>query len=304
MHLMFLGTGAMVPTKERNVSSVLLEYKGEFILFDCGEGTQRQMNLVGYNRTKVTKVLLTHWHGDHVSGLIGLIQTIGNIPNPGELVIIGPRGTKQFMYHLTHSAVFDPRLKLTIIECYPQSGPEVVYEAADYCIEAVAVEHSIDCVAFSFVEKTVRRMDLDKASSCGLRPGKEMGVLTRGGSVEYNGTTITPEMVTYEQVGRKISYIMDTSLCESAIALARNSDVCICESTFSSDTHQDKAEQYGHMSARDAALIARSANASSLIITHFSQRYPSSTPLLEEALDTFPSTVAAYDFMRFDISKK
>ena len=303
MHLMFLGTGAMVPTKERNVSSVLLEYNGEFILFDCGEGTQRQMNLAGYNRTKVTKVLLTHWHGDHVSGLIGLIQTIGNVPEPGALTIIGPAGTEKHMHHLVNSAIFDPRLTLNIQEVYPEK-PETVLENDSYEIQAAKVEHSVPTIAFSFKEKDKRRVDLKKAQKHNLKPGPKLGKLSTGISVEHEGKEITPEMVTYIQPGRKVAYVMDTGMHQNAIRLSEDADVLICESTFSADQHQEKAEEYGHLSARDAAMIARSANAKQLVITHFSQRYTTSTPLLEEAQDTFPNTTAAYDFMKLEVARQ
>ena len=300
---MFLGTGAMVPTKQRNVSSVLLEYGGEFILFDCGEGTQRQMNLAGYNRTKVTKVLLTHWHGDHVSGLIGLIQTIGNVPEPGKLVVIGPKGTKKHMNHLLNSAIFDPRLTIEITETYPDK-PKTVFETDAYKILAARVEHSVPTIAFSFKEKDKRRINLSKAKRFGLKQGPLLGKLSRGKTVVHEGKEITPEMVTYMQPGRKVSYVMDTSLHQNAIRLAEDADVLICESTFSADQHQHKAEEYGHLSARDAAMIARNADADKLVITHFSQRYPSSSPLLEEAQDTFPNSVAAYDFMKLEIARR
>lgn len=303
MHLMFLGTGAMVPTKQRNVSSVLLEYNGEFILFDCGEGTQRQMNLAGYNRTKVSKVLLTHWHGDHVSGLIGLIQTIGNVPEPGTLTIVGPKGTKKHMNHLINSAIFDPRLTLDIKEVYPEK-PETVLETDLYEIQAAKVEHSVPTIGFRFQEKDKRRIDLAKAKKHGLKQGPTLGKLSNGQTVEHEGKEVTPQMVTYIQEGRKVTYVMDTSMHENAILLAEDADVLVCESTFSADQHQHKAEEYGHLSARDAAMIARNANAKQLIITHFSQRYLTSTPLLEEAQDTFPNTIAAYDFMKQEIKRE
>ena len=302
MHLMFLGTGAMVPTKDRNVSSVLLEYDGEFILFDCGEGTQRQMNLAGYNRTKVTKVLLTHWHGDHVSGLIGLVQTIGNVPEPGTLVVVGPTGTKERMHHLCNSAIFDQRLDIQIIESYSDK-PETVLETGRYEIQAAKVEHSVPTIGFSFVEKDKRRIDLAKAKQHGLKQGPVLGKLSDGKTVEHEGDEITPEMVTYIQPGRKVTYVMDTAMHQNAIRLAEDASVLICESTFSADQHQHKAEEFGHLSARDAAMIARNANAQQLIITHFSQRYTTSTPLLEEAQDTFPNAIAAYDFMKHDVPR-
>lgn len=300
MKLCFLGTGAMVPTKQRNVSSVLLEYQGEFLLFDCGEGTQRQMNLAGYNRAKVSRVLITHWHGDHVSGLIGLIQTVGNVPNPGVLQIIGPRGTKQHMHHLTHSVSFDHRLTLDIVEA-DGVKPEVVVDEKKYRIVAAAVEHAIPCLAFRFEEKDTRRIDVDKAAARGIKPGPLMGRLQRGQSVEVEGVTVPVDAVTYVQRGRKAGYVMDTSVTDNAIRIAEDVDVLICESTFLSSEHQDKAEAYGHLSAKDAARIAKSANAKKLVITHFSQRYIDNFPLLEEAQAVFENTVAAYDFMELEV---
>lgn len=301
MKLLFLGTGAMVPTKQRNVSSVLLEYEGEFILFDCGEGTQRQMNLAGYNRTKVSKVLITHWHGDHVSGLIGLIQTIGNVPNPGVLTIIGPTGTQQRMDHLTRAVQFDARLKLDVQEVYPEK-PTVVHDDGKYVIEAVKVDHGVPTIAFSFVEKDARRIDMERAQKLGLKEGPLLGKLSRGKSVELDGKSISPEQVTYVQRGRKVSYVMDTTPCDSAVRLAENADVLICESTFGSQD-QDKADAYGHLSAADAARMAKSSHAKQLVITHFSQRYFDISPLLEEAQEVFSKTVAAHDFMELVVER-
>ncbi len=302
MKLCFLGTGAMVPTKQRNVSSVLLEYEGEFLLFDCGEGTQRQMNLAGYNRTKVSRVLITHWHGDHVSGLIGLIQTIGNIPEPGTLQIIGPIGTKQHMHHLVRAMSFDHRLTLDIVEVEGVK-PEVVVDEKRYTISAAAVEHGIPCLAFAFKEKDVRRFDMETAASYGVSPGPQMGKLQRGDTLTINDKQVTLEMVTYVQKGRKVVYVMDTSVTDNAIRIAEDADVLICESTFLSSEHQEKAEEYGHLSAKDAAFIARNANVKKLVITHFSQRYFDTTPLLEEAQAVFDNSIAAYDFLELEVER-
>ncbi len=303
MQVVFLGTGAMVPTKQRNVSSVLLEYAGEFILFDCGEGTQRQMNLAGCNRIKTRIILLTHWHGDHVSGLIGLIQTMGNIPEPRLVTIIGPLGTKKHMQHLLQSALFDKRLPLEIIEVYPEV-PTAVLEREAFIVRAVRVEHSVPTIAFRFQEKSKRRINLSAAHALGLKQGPLLGALSRGESVLFDDKHISPEQVTYIQEGRSVTYVMDTGYTQSAIALAENSDMLICESTFCAKTHQDKAEEYGHLSAFQAATIAKSAHARQLVLTHFSQRYPVIDALLDEAKEVFPQTIAAYDFLSLSIDRK
>jgi len=116
MQITFLGTSCMVPTKERNVTGLFLKYKGEGILFDCGEGTQRQMNITGINRNDVTKILISHWHGDHVGGLMGLIQTLGNRDEPPTIDLYGPKGTKEFIKHLYKGCVFEARVNLRVHE--------------------------------------------------------------------------------------------------------------------------------------------------------------------------------------------
>ena len=303
MQILFLGTGAMVPTRERNVSGVLLEYEGEYILFDCGEGTQRQMNLAGYNRVKARKILITHWHGDHVSGLIGLIQTLGHIPDPGSIQLIGPKGTEERLYHLMNSVYFDRRLDIKVIEADPKK-PAIVFSEDRYDIWAVSVEHSVPTLAYAFVEKDRTRIDTKKASQLGLSEGPLLGKLSRGLTVNHEGRAIKPEQVTYSQPGRKVVYVMDTNLTDGALRLAEDADVLICESTFLAEEHQDKAEEYGHLSARDAAQLARDANAKKLFLTHFSQRYADVGPLLEEARQVFPSTEAAHDFLLVELPKK
>jgi ribonuclease Z len=296
MELVFLGTGSMVPTKDRNVTSHLLEYNGEYILIDCGEGTQRQMNIAGYSRTKVRKVLLTHWHGDHVAGLIGLIQTLCAVPNPGSLTIIGPKGTEKYMHHMLRSMAFDLRLELDIREVEP-TGVENVLETQDYYIQAAAMDHGLPCLAYSFVERDTRRMHLKAAEELGLKPGPLMGKLQRGESVEVDGKTVHPDDVSYVKRGRKVSFILDTALNENCIPLARLSDVLVCESTFKEE-HSDKGTDYKHLTTRDACQIAANADVEKLIITHFSQRYTTTHEMLEEARQYFPNVEAAYDFMK------
>ncbi|NJL44534.1 MAG: MBL fold metallo-hydrolase [Nitrosarchaeum sp.] len=135
MEFHILGTSSMVPTKERNVTGNALVHKGEIILFDCGEGTQRQMNIAGLNRTKVSKILISHWHGDHVAGLIGLLQTIGNSENPAPVRIFGPVGSRQFMGNLMRSVVWDTRCEIEVEELDPQ-GVECFFENREYRILA------------------------------------------------------------------------------------------------------------------------------------------------------------------------
>src|SRR3989338_4648256 len=152
MEITFLGTSCMVPTKDRNVAGVFLKYKEEGILFDCGEGTQRQMNICGINRNDVTRICVSHWHGDHVSGIIGLIQTVGNSADEKVLHIYGPMGTKMRMEHLMLSRIFENKVDIRITELSPK-GVERFFENEEIAIECAPMKHSVACNAYSFIVK-------------------------------------------------------------------------------------------------------------------------------------------------------
>lgn len=298
MELVFLGTGSMVPTKERNVTAHLIEFRGEYILVDCGEGTQRQMNLAGYPRTKIRKILITHWHGDHVAGLIGLIQTLGAVPEPQPCTIYGPVGTRRYMEHVLGSCSFDQRVPLEIIEIKaPQEGVVEFFRDEHYKLEAAAMDHGIPCLGYSFVELDTRRMHLEKAKELGLKEGPLMGRIQRGESVEIGGKTVSPDDVSYLKRGKKVTFILDTQLNANCIPLARAADILVCESTYKEEL-KEKSEDHKHLTTKDACQIASHADVERLIITHFSQRYKTTHELLDDAKNYFERVEAAFDFMK------
>ncbi|MGV8168618.1 MAG: ribonuclease Z [Candidatus Nanoarchaeia archaeon] len=292
----FLGTASMVPTKERNVQGIYLEYRGEGILIDCGEGTQRQMNIAGINRLKVKKVLISHWHGDHVSGLIGLIQTLGNTEEPGSLSVYGPRGTKERMFHLLNTCIFDLRLDIKIHELDIKER-EIIINTEDYFIEAAPLDHSVPCVGYSFIEKDTRKINLEKAKKIGLGEGPLLGKLQKGESVKIKDKIIAPDDVSTIKKGKKVTFILDTTITNSCYDLAKDSDVLISEATFES-SKAEKADKFKHLTSEQVAQIANKAGVKKLILTHFSQRYKSLEDLEREAKDLFPETTLAYDFMK------
>jgi len=302
IELTFLGTGSMVPTKERNVIGMFLSYKNKGILFDCGEGTQRQMNIAGVNRNKVNYVLLSHWHGDHVSGLIGLIQTLGNQQIQNEerpiLHIFGPKETEERMEHMLKTCIFENKVVLEIHELNPKRGEILtILENEDFYIQAARLDHSVPCLGYSFIEKDTRKIDIGKVKKLGLTEGPLVGKLQNGDVVKHDDKVITPEMVSELKKGLKMTVIMDTGLCEMAIELAKDADLLICEATFSSELGE-KAENYKHMTAKDAALLANNANAKRLIITHISQRYKTTSEILDDAKTVHNTVEVAYDFMK------
>ncbi|MFH1063567.1 MAG: ribonuclease Z [Candidatus Woesearchaeota archaeon] len=301
MEITFLGTSSMVPTKERNVTGIYLKYKAEGILLDCGEGTQRQMNIAGIKRTSVTKILVSHWHGDHVSGIIGLLQTVGNETEPPKIMIYGPRETKKRVDHMMQTCIFDNRVDLEVFDLEPKCG-EVLrfFEDEDYALECARLNHGIPCIGFSFVEKKRLNIDVAKQKNLGLKDGPWLRKIKAGKEADYKGKTIKPEDITYAVPQKKLTYIADTEPCEEAGLLAQGADIMISESTFASNL-QDKADLRKHMSAKDAALTASQAEAGKLVLTHFSQRYKTVDELEEEAKIHFPNTVCAFDFMKLKL---
>jgi ribonuclease Z len=299
MEIVFLGTSCMVPTKERNVQGIFISYNGEGILVDCGEGTQRQMNIAGINRKSVKKILISHWHGDHVSGIIGLIQTIGNIEGEQSLKIFGPVGSKERVSHMLQMCTFDNKIDLEIIELAPK-GVEKFFETRDYYLECTSLDHSTPCLGFNFVEKDLRKIDMPKAVRIGLKEGPLIGKLQMGEAVSFKGKQINPDDVSHIVSGKKISFIMDTSVCESAYLLAKDADILISEAAYNSDL-EEKAIKHKHMTVKQAAHVATIACAKKLVLTHISQRYKTSEELEEEARTYFPNAVCAYDFMKLKI---
>ncbi len=299
MELTFLGTSCMVPTKERNVAGTFLSYKNEGILFDCGEGTQRQMNITGIKRSAVTKILVTHWHGDHVSGLIGLIQTLSNQERPPTIEVYGPKGTNERIGHMLKAVVFENKVDLRTKELSPKTT-EKFYENKDFCLECARMNHSTPCLAYAFIEKDKLNIDKLKLKKYGIKEGPYLAKLKEGETINYEGKEITPEMVTNPIKGRKICYITDTRPNANCHKLAHDSDILICDGTF---THEliEKAEKYNHLTAREAAQIASQSNAKALYLTHFSQRYKSTQEIEDDARNVFDKSYCAKDFMKINL---
>jgi ribonuclease Z len=301
MKITFLGTGAMVPTKERNVQSIHLEVDGEGILVDCGEGTQRQMNIAGINRTKIRKILISHWHGDHVAGIVGLLQTISSSEEPKNIKLFGPKGSKEYFHHMLKSCAFELRMSVDIIEIIPKDNkPVLFFENDNYFLEAAKLRHSIPCIGYVFKEKDQRTINMVKAKKLGLTEGPDIGKLKRGEAVLLKQKTVTADMVSTIKKGKRIAFVLDTEECAGLNNLARDADVFICEATYDSSL-DEKAEEYKHMTAQTVAQIASQENVKKLILTHFSQRYKTIEAIEKDAKKVFPTTVCAFDFMHVKV---
>lgn len=293
--LIFLGTSCMQPTKARNHPSFLLSFKEENILFDCGEGVQRQMRLAGIKPAKVTRLLISHWHGDHVFGIPGLMSAMGTDQYAKKLYIYGPKGTKKFFSNLFKSFVAKGIIEHEIKEV--SSG--IFYENDDFKLLAEPLKHSAPCVGYSFIEKDRLRITVAEADKLGLK-GPILGRLQKGEDIVFKGQKILVKDITTLVKGRKVSYIADTVPCSGADKLAKNSDLLVSEGTHLSDI-EEKADKYMHLTIKDAAIIASKNNAKKLVITHISPRYKSYMEIIEEARTYFDNSIIAEDFMKIKV---
>ncbi len=301
MEIVFLGTGSMFPTKERAHPSVFVRDGKIKFLFDCGEGTQRQMRMAGISPTKLDYIFLTHWHGDHSLGLAGIIQSLSASQRKRKLVIYGPEGTNKRVSYLLKAFSFDLRYPVEVNEIKMKEGKvHRIIDENEFAVEAMNVEHKIPCVNYAYIKKGKRRINLDYVKKFGLSRHKILGELQKGKTITYKGHKITPEKGTYMTPDKKIAYIMDTSYFKGLEKLAKDADILISEGTFADDL-ETKAREYTHMTAKEAAKLAKKAKAKKLILTHFSQRYKDVSRLKEEAQKIFKNTETAKDFMKLTL---
>ena len=270
IELTFLGTGSAVPTKRRNHPAMLLKYKDENILVDCGEGAQRQFRKAGKNPCKVTRVLITHWHGDHVFGLPGLLNTLALSGYSGELEIYGPKGTRGWVskyYDLIGKRSFES-LKLRVSEV----GDGVVFEEGGYFVESRKVEHDCPAVAYVFVVREKLRVDKEKLARLKVS-GAVVGKLARGEKVEVDGKVVDGSKLLYKEEERRVAFVMDTRDCGGAREIARDADLLVIESTYSAAESEELRTSRAHLSSIEAAEIGKDCGVKSLALVHLSQRY-------------------------------
>ncbi|MBN3896596.1 MAG: ribonuclease Z [Nostoc sp.] len=309
MQITFLGTSSGVPTRSRNVSSVALRLpqRAELWLFDCGEGTQHQIIRSELKISQLSRIFITHMHGDHIFGLMGLLATCGLAGNVERIDIYGPPGLNDYIqaasrYSYTH---FSYPIKVHAIR------PGVIYEDDDFTVSCGNLHHRITAFGYRVAEKDRSgRFDVEKAKALQIPPGQIYGQLKRGETVTLaDGRVIDgTQLCGPTEIGRKIAYCTDTIYCDGAVELAHDADVLIHEATYA---HQDAdmAFQRLHSTTTMAAQTALAAGAHRLIMSHFSPRYaPGNTlelkDLLKEARAIFPRTDIAYDFMIHEVPRR
>jgi ribonuclease Z len=294
----FLGTSASRPTVARNVSSVAIHREGELLLFDCGEGTQRQMMRYGTGFT-LDDIFFTHLHADHFLGLTGLLRTLGLQGRETPIRLWSPRGGARVLEQAVHLGVDRVGFPVEIVEV----EPEMPLERGDYALIPFRTRHGADSIGWALVEHDrLGRFDPDRARELGVPEGPLFGMLHRGIPVQVDGRQITPELVVGPpRPGRRVVYTGDTRPCAGTIRHARGADLLIHDATFGAD-EADRARATDHATAREAAETAKKAGALRLALTHISSRYADDTrPLEREARHVFPASVVAYDGLTIEI---
>ena len=292
----FLGTSDAVPSVTRNHPSVWLNYKGENILFDCGEGTQRQIRKAKLNPCKITRILITHWHADHVLGLPGLLKTLSLSGYRKQLIIYGPRGTKMLMKQLLKLFGFRGDYNIKVEEVKGK-----FFETEDFYLQAEKMTHRIPCNAYNFVKKGKLRIDKKKLSKLKIPAGKHLQKLKQGKSISYKGKKYSAKNLTYKEGEKKVSFVLDTSFNKKIGPFIKNSNVLICESTFASSLGNLAKERY-HLTAKQVAETAKKTKVKRLFLIHISQRYSKDLKkILNEAKKIFKNSHLAKDLDSVEI---
>jgi len=297
LDVVFLGTSGSTPTAQRAPAATLVRRGGERLLFDCAEGTQRQLLRCDVGLLELREIFLTHYHADHYLGLPGMLKTYSLRGRDVPLTIYGPRGLRELLGTLKR--VFG---RLTYALELTELDPGETLEREDYRLETFAVHHGVSSVGYRLVED-IRpgRFDVEVAGSLGVPDGPERGHLQRGETVTLaDGTVVTPDQVLGPpRSGRTLVLTGDTAPAASVVEAARGADVLVHEATFLAD-ERERAHETLHSTAGEAALVAREAGVRLLALTHLSTRY-FGHEVAQEAREVFPDTVVPRDFDIVDI---
>ena len=288
--LIVLGTASQVPGRTRNQNGYMLRFDREGFLFDPGEGTQRQMIMAGVSVSEITKIFITHFHGDHCLGLAGIIQRISLDRVPNEIEVYYPASGQVYYERLRDSCQYYHAARLR--QC-PVFEDGTVFTDGRMVITARKLEHTVDTFGYRIVEQDTYTLDPERLQEAGIR-ATDVGVLKSRGKITRGGETLRIESFGVLRRGQRFAFVMDTGVCDAAVELARDTDLCVMEATFLSEMEQT-AREYAHLTAAQAARIARDAGVKRLVLTHYSQRYGSTEEFIREASAFHKDVIVALD---------
>ena len=298
LDIVFLGTGSAIPTPKKNHVGTLISFADKNILIDCGEGIQRQFKIAGISPTRLTHLLISHWHADHTLGIPGLLETLRMSNYQKKLSIFGPKGTKRNL-SLFEKIYGNFKINYEISEI--TSGK--CLEDKTFSIESLPMDHAKPTNAYSIIIKDRLKINKSKLKKLNLPNSPLIRKLQQGKDIVHPKTKkkILSKNLTYLEKGKKVTIIMDTAQNSNTVKIAKNSDLLISEASFI-EAQRDKADAYKHLTVKDAATIAKKAKVKKLILTHNSQRYEKSPrPILQEAKKIFKNTELANDFDKVTI---
>lgn len=299
LHIIFLGTGGSLPTRNRNPSAVIVNLKGELLLFDCGEGTQQQMMRAKTGMMSLSSIFVSHFHADHFLGIPGLIQTMSFLGRKEPLTIYGPEGTKEFTEVFKVLGYCNLKYEVRGVELSPGD----IVEGKNYVVRALKTEHSTPSLGYSLIENPrPGRFNREKAVELGVLPGPLFAKLQKGNPVEVNGKLVKPEeVVGAPRPGRTVVYSGDTRPCEAVLEASRDADVLIHDGSFA-DEMAGWAEESMHSTAGEVASLAKEAGVRQLVLTHISSRYTDDVgPILNDSRKVFENVIVAEDLMELEV---
>jgi len=294
-----LGSGASLPTLHRQTTAIAVQREGDLYLFDCGEGTQLQWRRAGLRFSKLRAICISHMHGDHINGLVGLLQTLSLSGREPPLSLVGPPGIRGYI----EAARRHVGLRLTYDLDLREATEGSIFDDKDYHLTCTPLDHGIATLGYALIEKPrPGRFDVDAARDLGVPEGPLFGRLQRGEAVTLeDGKVVEPAQVLGPtRSGSKVAYCVDTRPCKAAVELGRDADLFVCDSTFTEELIVE-ARRRGHSTARQAGEMAKRAGARRLLLIHISARYHDPRPLRDEAEAVFDNVDVAHDLMELQI---
>ncbi len=291
LDICLLGTGGMMPLPYRWLTSMMARYNGQSILIDCGEGTQIAMKEKGWSPNPIDVICFTHFHADHISGLPGMLLTMGNAERTEPLLLVGPKGLTKVVSALR---IIAPELPFTI-NCMELTEGEKTIPFDGFKIEAFKVNHNVPCYGYSIIVDRIGKFQVEKATALGIEK-KYWSRLQRGEIIETEGATFVPEMVLGEaRKGLKVTYCTDTRPTEGILQHAQNADLFICEGMYGEADKLPKARENKHMTFYEAAELAKKAKVQKLWLTHYSPSLNRPDEFLPQVKKIFPASETCKD---------